>query len=654
MNSIAIGETNTAIQNFLSGGGKMGKLIRSMDWSKTSLGNPKTWPQSLRTSVSICLNSRFPILIWWGKDLVKIYNDAYCDLIAAKHPKAIGAKGLDVWPEIWPIIGPMLEDVLQKGKSTWSEDQLLIVERNGYPEECYFTFSYSPIKDETNGIGGVFSVVTETTKKVLTERHLTRQLNNLFVQAPVALCILRGKNYVVEVVNEKMLEFWGRKVEEVLNKPVFDGLPEVRGQGFKELLDNVYKTGEGFVAQELPVNLHRNGKMETAFVKFAYEPLREEDGTISGIMALADEITDQVLARKKVEEAEEKARIAIESAELSVYEINLLSNELSGDSRFYHLFGFDNIVCWQELIPLIHPEDLFAMEMAHKESLVTGRLYYETRIASPDKSFHWLKIYGKIFYNEQNTPLKLLGVVEDVTKQKQLERQKDDFFAIASHELKTPVTTIKAYAQIAESMLEKKGDEETLGMIKRMSTQVNKLTALIGNLLDFTKIQKGKLKYNEVFFDFNELVKEAIDEMQKTSGTHDIKNNSGESANIFGDKDKLSQVLNNLISNAIKYSPKADRIIVSTELQKEGIELSVQDIGIGISSEKQKNVFEQFYRVYGDSQSTFPGMGIGLYICSEIITRQGGKIWVESIIDKGSTFYIWLPFDHRNKITSVL
>ena len=616
----------------------MGELIRSMDWSKTSLGNPGQWPKSLLTSVNICLNSRFPIVLWWGEDLVKIYNDAYRDLIAAKHPKAMGAKGADVWPEIWHIVGPMLEGVLQKGEATWSEDQLLIIDRRGYCEESYFTFSYSPIHEETGGIGGVFCAITETTKKVVTERHLKRQLSNLFLQAPVALCIFRGENYVVEVANERMLEFWGRKVEEVLNKPLFDVLPEIREQGFKEVLDNVYKKGERFVAQELAVNLQRNGKMENVFVKFVYEPLHEENGTISGIMALADEITGQVLARKRIEDAEEKARIAIESAELGVYDTNLLTKEITGDERFYQLFGFDHNVTWDDLTSLIHPEDQLARRTAFKEAIDTGRLYYEARFVHTDKSLHWLKIYGKVFYNEDNMAIRILGVVDDITEQKQLERQKDNFLSMASHELKTPVTTIKAYGQIAESMLEEKGDVETLDMIKRMSSQVNKLTTLIGNLLDFTKIQKGKLMYNEAFFDFNELVKEVIDDMQKTSYTHEIKNNSGTSANTFGDKDKLSQVLNNLISNAIKYSPKADSIVVSTELQEDGIQLCVQDFGIGISAPEQKHVFEQFYRVNGDNQSTFPGMGIGLYICSEIITRQGGKIWVESIIDKGSTF----------------
>ncbi len=153
-------------------GGEMGALMRSIDWSSTPLGAVEYWPQSLRTAVSICLASYFPMLIWWGQDLVKLYNDAYRPILGAKHPHSMGQRGIECWPEIWHIIGPMLNGVLNKGKATWSENQLLLLERNGYPEECYFTFSYSPIRDESGGVGGVFTAVTETTSHILGERRL--------------------------------------------------------------------------------------------------------------------------------------------------------------------------------------------------------------------------------------------------------------------------------------------------------------------------------------------------------------------------------------------------------------------------------------------------------------------------------------------------
>ena len=158
--------------SLFAGGGTVGALMRSVDWSRTPLGPVASWPQSLRTAVSICIASRFPILIWWGPELVKLYNDAYANIIRGKHPNALGAPGRDVWPEIWHIIGPMLEGVLTRGEVTWSADLLLPLERKGFAEECYFTFSYSPIRDESGGIGGVFTAVTETTERVLSERRL--------------------------------------------------------------------------------------------------------------------------------------------------------------------------------------------------------------------------------------------------------------------------------------------------------------------------------------------------------------------------------------------------------------------------------------------------------------------------------------------------
>ena len=174
--------------SFLPAGGTTGALIRAIDWSETALGPVEGWPQSLRTSISICLNSRFPMLIWWGPSLVKIYNDAYLPILGAKHPRALGQPGREVWPEIWHIIGPMLEGVMQRGEATWSEDTLLPLERKGFIEECYFTFSYSPINTENGEIGGVFTAVSETSAKVIGERRLDtlRELGSLGANARTA------------------------------------------------------------------------------------------------------------------------------------------------------------------------------------------------------------------------------------------------------------------------------------------------------------------------------------------------------------------------------------------------------------------------------------------------------------------------------------
>ncbi len=158
--------------DFLAGGGETGALMRARDWSLTPLGHPETWPQSLRTSVSTCLNCAFPIVLWWGPALVQMYNDAYIEILGAKHPAALGAAGREVWPEIWDVVGPMLGRVISRGEATGAEDLQLMLHRRGFNEECYFCFSYSPIRDESGGVGGVFCPVIETTERVIGERRL--------------------------------------------------------------------------------------------------------------------------------------------------------------------------------------------------------------------------------------------------------------------------------------------------------------------------------------------------------------------------------------------------------------------------------------------------------------------------------------------------
>ncbi len=302
---------------FLSGGGEMGELIRAKDWAKTPLGHPATWPQSLRTMVAVMLGNPFGMYIAWGENYTQLYNDGYRPILGStKHPDALGISTKETFSEIWHIIGSMFAGVM-KGEAVGFPDFMLPLNRNGFVEECYFDFSYSPIRKEDGEVGGVLVTVIETTEKkkateALKESNL-RFINNI-MHAPVAMCIFRGKDHVVEIANDQMLELWGKQGVQVMNKPIFEGLPEAKDQGLEILLDTVYTTGQKFVANERQVNLPRNGKMEPVFVNFVYEALRETDGTISGIAAIAIEVTAQVLSRSKVEESEHKVRSLVENA----------------------------------------------------------------------------------------------------------------------------------------------------------------------------------------------------------------------------------------------------------------------------------------------------------------------------------------------------
>ena len=470
---------------------------------------------------------------------------------------------------------------------------------------------------------------------------LNLQSYNLFMQAPVGFFLVKGNNHTVQLANNAALILTGR-AEKIVGKNIREIFPEIEQQGHLQLLEKVKKEGKSIVLTETPVVILKNGLREKLSINLIYQPYFENE-EVKGILAIITDVTQQVLDRKKLEDAEQKARIAIESAELGVYEVDMITDVVDADERFFQLFGFNEPTDWNNLRALIPEDDLLVRKKAYDEALITGKLHYITRLQIPNKSIRWLKINGKIFFNKENKPIKLLGVVEDITKQKLLDQQKDAFLSMASHELKTPVTTMKAYGQIAETILEEKGEIQTLGMIRKMGAQVNKLTRIINDLLDVTKIHQDKYVVSDEVFSFKDLVDEVIDDMAKITTTHRIETIIQSSGNVKGDRNKINQVLNNLLSNAIKYSPNGKVIKVHSSVKKDNIEFSVQDFGIGIAEEFQTNVFEQFFRVTGENQSTFPGMGIGLYISSEIIKRHKGEIWLKSQYGKGSTFYISLP-----------
>ncbi len=229
-------------------------------------------------------------------------------------------------------------------------------------------------------------------------------------------------------------------------------------------------------------------------------------------------------------------------------------------------------------------------------------------------------------------------VKKDIENRIKADKKKDEFISIASHELKTPVTSLKAYTQILQSTFNEEKNQQAVEMLAKMDKQVDKLTTLIVDLLDVTKIDKGEMVFEKKEFDFNSMVNEITEEMQRTTKTHKIILELNPCDPIKGDRNRIGQVVVNFLSNAIKYSPKSNEIIIKTYCENNKVKLSVQDMGIGIPKEEHPNIFKKFYHVSGKNSYTFPGMGLGLYISAEIIKRHGGRIFFESDEGKGSTF----------------
>ncbi|QSB28432.1 PAS domain S-box protein [Flavobacterium sp. CLA17] len=400
-----MGRTNNE-HYFLAGGGEMGEQIRAKDWSKTSLGDPENWPHSLQTMVTVMLHNPFGMYIAWGENYTQLYNDGFRPILgSSKHPQALGISSEITFSEIWEIIGPLFSDV-RNGKAVSFPDFMVPLNRNGFTEECYFDFSYSPIRKEDGEVGGILVTVIETTEKKKATEALkesnARFMNNI-MQAPVAMCVFRGKDYIVEIANKQMIELWGVQSEDVLSKSIFEALPETKNQYLEDVLEHVYRTGEKFTANEQLVQLPRKGQTENTYINFVYEALTEPDGSISGIVAIAIEVTGQVLARSKVIENEQKIRQLVENAPfpIAVYVGKEMRIELANES-IINLWGKGNNVIgksFKEVLPELDNQLVFEQI---KNVLDTGKSFHTTNTPLD------LTIEGKLqthYFNYSLTPL---------------------------------------------------------------------------------------------------------------------------------------------------------------------------------------------------------------------------------------------------------
>lgn len=231
----------------------------------------------------------------------------------------------------------------------------------------------------------------------------------------------------------------------------------------------------------------------------------------------------------------------------------------------------------------------------------------------------------------------------DITERKQAEQRKDELISMISHELKTPVTGIKGFTQVLYSRFKKRDDEETLHFLSRMDAQINKLTRLINDLLDISKMNVGKLRFAEEVFDLDGLIQETVENLQAVTPTYTLRIERRARAQVFGDRDRIGQVLLNLLTNALKYSPEAEVVRIHAFCEGDHAVVSVQDFGIGIAEAHHQKIFERFYQVTDPVEKTYPGLGIGLYLSNEIISRHSGRMWVESQRGKGATFSFSLP-----------
>ena len=305
-----------AAPDFLAGGGEAGALMRALDWAATPLGPPETWPQPLKTVTAIMLGSAQPMLVVWGRERIPLYNDGYAAMCGARHPRALGRPFDELWFDIWEEVEPILERAYA-GRSTHMDDIQFTMHRHGYPEETHFAFSYTPVRGDDGSVAGMFCACTETTKTVLAERRRVADIERerrMFQRAPGFITILGGPDHVFEFANDSYVRLTGGR--ELVGKTAREALPEVAGQGFFELLDRVYASGERFVAEQTPIMLQSaDGEMRERFLDFVYEPMLDEAGAVTGIFVEGHDVTESRRAEEAMRASEARYRQIVEGAE---------------------------------------------------------------------------------------------------------------------------------------------------------------------------------------------------------------------------------------------------------------------------------------------------------------------------------------------------
>jgi PAS domain S-box-containing protein len=542
----------------------------------------------------------------------------------------------------------ILNNVYRNGEIFNGNRWPVFLEKYGVSEECFFNFIYAPVYNDDKKIIGVSVVATDVTEQVISERKLKDseyRFEDLIKNSDYSIAIYRTEDLYVEFANERMLKTWGKDAS-VIGTKLEAALPELEGQPFIGILKDIFKTGKTYAAEEDKVDLVVDGMLQTFYYNFSYKPLKNPNGEVYAILNMAVNVTDLVMARKKIQESENKLRDLADSMPQFVWTCNDEGQITYMNNSWYKYTGSTENDDQTKLVRnMMKPETVEKVDKMWKESIqnnIPFVLEYELQDPHQEGSYRWFLGRAVPNFGENGEVKQWTGTFTDINEFKQLETQKDNFLGIASHELKTPLTSLKLYTQFIKMNLEKSGDQKNADVVKRMDSQIDRLTELINELLDVTKIQKGQMPLNESYFDFDQLADEVIEEQQMTS-RHKMVVSKSTVGTVFADRHRISQVMANLISNAIKYSPDADEVHISTSLEGDKARFCVRDFGIGIPADKQSKVFDQYYRISESKDHTFPGLGLGLYISSEIIKKTGGEISVSSIEGEGSDFCFRIP-----------
>jgi len=559
---------------FLDGGGQMGALMRSYDWNQTLLGNPADWPAMLKSAIATCLSSRFPMVIWWGPQLLMLYNDAWQPILGdTKHPAGLGRPGQESWPETWPVVGAQFENAL-KGVASWSEDLLLASDRHGFLEESYFTYSHSPLRDDSGAVVGVLSVVSETTPRVTNERRIQT--------------LARLSTATIEAT---------RRLEP---------LPEM--------------------CQQLVETLCRDNPDAPFAVQYlANSPQCVRSIAVAGLDAAR--VPDSIESTDRdawgiAEALRSRSEVAVHCA---------ASEQLPG--------GF-----WPEpttellVLPLFH---------SGQEADLCGVLLVgiNSRLRLDTSYTQFLRLVAGQFGSAISALQFVHREREARADAQRAARMRDEFLAILSHELRSPLNAVLGWTQVLKNTgLRPDLIANAVDVIERNARlQVR----LITDLLDISGAISGNLRLELQDIEVAKVIEAVVESVALTAAAKSITITTTTdplARSVRADPARMEQMLWNLLSNALKFTPNGGQIHIVTDTDDQYVSIRFSDNGEGIAPAFVPHLFERFRQGDASSSRRHEGLGLGLAIVKEFAQLQGGS--VNAISDgpgRGATFVLQLP-----------
>ncbi len=558
------------------------RLCQSIDWAKTPLGSLKTWPNSLKTTVGMMMRSRHPMFLWWGPELIQIYNDAYLPSFGeGKHPRAMGQRGADCWQESWAVIWPQIDDVMRRGQASWNEDQLVPMLRNGQMEEVYWTYGYSPIIAESGEVGGTLVVCTETTAQVLSQRRL-RTVRTLFEKTALAMDWPEMLHGAASVFREAPGD-----------------IP------FALIITVLLGSGEVQIKDAVGLRQTQAAKLLDGWIK----------GELSAAFAGAAAAAPQPLALS------ESVPCGCWPEPVTHVLLVPLGPPAEGTSSFI-LYG-------------LSPRLPYSSDyLAHLGEL--ARLLAEqVRVRRAIQKAH-----------EENSHLLL--------ELRTANRAKDEFLAMLSHELRNPLAPIVTALQL----IKLRRDDPSLPEYQIIERQVEHLSRLVNDLLDVSRLMRGKIRLKKEYVEVAEVLGKSIEvaKFLLEERHHRLSVQAARGMRVEGDPARLTQIVANLLKNAARFTEMSGRIELSAVRDGNELVISVKDNGIGISEEMLPRIFEPFIQGKQNTDRAEGGLGLGLTLVKSLVSLHGGTVTANSAgMGCGSEFIVRLaarpnrPLPHRKR-----